>query len=214
MTVIVVRNRQKPFRVERARLHAPLPGRYFVHPKDQGVVPHRAFCRLQRATSEAITFAGFGVGSKGDLVSVHFKELGVLTGRISRTIGALMTVELQFETDSRRRKLDGLIGWLDRRHRLRLPENRRSNRFVPKDPVTLAMMPQGGLEEVYILDLSGSGAHIASSTMPRLGDPVMLGRVAGKVVRHTEEGFAMQFYENQPGNRVEALVSGQSIELI
>lgn len=205
----------KPFRVERSRLHAQWSGRYLVHPRSglPTVRPKPNWCRMQRATAEALAFVGFSGGNRGDVVSVSIKHLGVLHGRITRTIGALIMMDIDID-EARRQKLDARIGWLDRRHRLHLPEHRRSNRFEPKNPESRLLLPDGSGEECYILDLSMGGAFVTSAIRPRIGDTLALGRIVGKVLRHSEEGFAMQFHSPQAPDEVEHLAGWSTVELL
>jgi len=44
-----------------------------------------------------------------------------------------------------------------------------------------------------VIDISLSGAGLRSRSKPSIGSPVMLGRMRGRVVRHLEDGFAIEF---------------------
>ena len=54
-------------------------------------------------------------------------------------------------------------------------------------------MPNGVNLTCRIIDVSLSGAGIATDQRPPLGALVTLGKVQGRVVRHLEEGFAVEF---------------------
>ena len=60
-----------------------------------------------------------------------------------------------------------------------------------------------------IMDLSLSGAALAAEIKPLVGEPVTLGRVHARVVRHLEEGFAIEFVHPQLPETVEDNVSAQ-----
>ena len=60
-----------------------------------------------------------------------------------------------------------------------------------------------------IMDLSLSGAALAAEIKPLVGEPVTLGRVQARVVRHLEEGFAIEFVHAQLPETVEDNVSAQ-----
>ena len=51
--------------------------------------------------------------------------------------------------------------------------------------------------QVRIIDLSLSGAALAAESRPTVGSAVTLGRVQARVVRHLEEGFAVEFVHAQ-----------------
>ena len=59
-----------------------------------------------------------------------------------------------------------------------------------------------------IIDLSLSGAAIATDQRPELGALVTIGKTTGRVVRHLEEGFAVEFTRLQHPDFVEENVTG------
>ncbi|MGB3389402.1 MAG: PilZ domain-containing protein, partial [Pseudaminobacter sp.] len=58
-------------------------------------------------------------------------------------------------------------------------------------------------------DLSLSGAALSGAMRPLVGTDVMLGRVAARVVRHLEEGFAIEFNHPQSLETVEDNVTAR-----
>ena len=58
-----------------------------------------------------------------------------------------------------------------------------------------------------IIDLSLSGAAIAAEKRPPLHSHVSLGRVQSRVVRHLEEGFAIEFIHEQLAETLEDSVN-------
>ena len=69
-------------------------------------------------------------------------------------------------------------------------------------------MPNGTNIGIRIIDLSLSGAGIATDRRPEVGSPVTLGKIPGRVVRHLEEGFAMEFTRLQHPDSIEENVTG------
>ena len=57
-------------------------------------------------------------------------------------------------------------------------------------------------------DASRSGAAVATDQRPPIGALVTLGKVQGRVVRHLEEGFAIEFTRLQHSDFVEENVTG------
>ncbi|HEY4077296.1 MAG TPA: PilZ domain-containing protein [Rhizomicrobium sp.] len=55
--------------------------------------------------------------------------------------------------------------------------------------------PNGDKPACDVIDISLQGASLRTETRPPLGELVSLGRTFGRVVRHTDEGFAMRFVE-------------------
>jgi hypothetical protein len=48
-----------------------------------------------------------------------------------------------------------------------------------------------------IINVSLSGSSVACAVKPPIGTQVVLGRMRGRVVRHHEQGLALQFVELQ-----------------
>ena len=59
-----------------------------------------------------------------------------------------------------------------------------------------------------IIDVSQSGAGIATDQRPPIGSLVTLGKVQGRVVRHLEDGFAIEFTRLQHPDFLEENVCG------
>ena len=126
-------------------------------------------------------------GIAGDRVIAYVDHLGRLEGKIARLFpdGFAMTISA---TARKRDKLAAQLTWLANRHILDLPEDRRHGRMVPRNPVGRLIMPNGVNLTCRIIDVSESGAGIATKERPPLGTLVTLGTVQGRVVRHLEEG--------------------------
>jgi hypothetical protein len=146
-------------------------------------------------------------GIAGDRVIAYVDHLGRLEGKIARLFpdGFAMTISA---TARKRDKLAAQLTWLANRHILDLPEDRRHGRMVPRNPVGRLIMPNGVNLTCRIIDVSESGAGIATKERPPLGTLVTLGTVQGRVVRHLEEGFAIEFTRLQHPDSLEENVTG------
>jgi hypothetical protein len=89
-----------------------------------------------------------------------------------------------------------------------LPEDRRDGRITPRNPVTHLAMPNGMNMTCRIIDLSLSGAAVLTDQRPAIGMLVMLGKIQGRVVRHLEDGFAVEFTRLQHPDFLEESVCG------
>jgi len=96
-------------------------------------------------------------------------------------------------TPRKRDKMAAQLTWLANRQILNPPEDRRHDRIVPRNPSARIVLPDGTALLCRIIDMSLSGAAISSATRPAIGAKVMIGRVQAQVVRHLEEGFALEF---------------------
>ncbi len=113
-------------------------------------------------------------------------------------------------TPRRRDKLASVLTWLANRHELNLPEDRRHERFIPKNPVTRIVLPDGTAYMCHILDISLSGAALSCPARPPIGTELGLGKMRGRVVRHLEDGLAVEFAVIQNQALLEQQISGDS----
>jgi hypothetical protein len=149
-------------------------------------------------------------GAQGERIIAYVDHLGRLEGRITRSLpnGFAMTIAA---TPRKRDKLAAQLTWLANRHILDLPEDRRHGRIVPRNPMAQVIMPNGVNLTCRIIDVSQSGAGIATDERPPIGTLVTLGKVQGRVVRYIDDGFAVEFTRLQHLDFVEDdVTAGQS----
>jgi PilZ domain-containing protein len=146
-------------------------------------------------------------GQIGERVIAYVDHLGRLEGVIARQFqnGFAMTVAA---TTRKRDKLAAQLTWLANRHILNLPEDRRHGRFTPRNPSARLILPNGLNLACRVIDLSASGAALKTDQRPEIGALVTVGNVTGRVVRHLEEGFAVEFTRLQHPDFVEENVTG------
>jgi hypothetical protein len=146
-------------------------------------------------------------GQVGERVIAYVDHVGRLEGVIARQFqnGFAMTVAA---TSRKRDKLAAQLTWLANRHILNLPEDRRHGRFTPRNPSARLILPNGLNVACRVIDLSASGAAIKTEHRPEIGALITLGNATGRVVRHLEEGFAVEFTRLQHPDFVEENVTG------
>jgi hypothetical protein len=143
----------------------------------------------------------------GERVIAYIDHVGRLEGVAARLFanGFAMTIAA---TLRKRDKLAAQLTWLANRHLLAQPEDRRHGRFAPKNPMTMLVLPNGVNIGCRLIDLSLSGAGIATQQRPPIGALVTIGKVQGRVVRHLDEGFAVEFTRLQHPDFLEESVTG------
>ena len=146
-------------------------------------------------------------GAAGERIIAYVDHLGRLEGHIARVFqnGFAMTIS---STSRKRDKLAAQLTWLANRQILSLPEDRRHGRIAPRNPIARLIMPNGLNVSCRIIDVSQSGAGIATDQRPSVGSLVTLGKVQGRVVRHLEDGFAVEFTRLQHPDFLEENVTG------
>jgi hypothetical protein len=185
------------------RVSVNLLGRYML--ADRREFP----CQVVNMSPGGMALIAPVPGAPGERVIAYVDHLGRLEGHIARSLpnGFAMTISGTFR---KRDKLAAQLTWLANRHILGLPEDRRHGRIVPRNPLVQLVMPNGVNLTCRIIDVSPNRAGIATDQRPPMGALVTLGKVQGRVVRHLEEGFAVEFTRLQHLDFVEeAITAGQ-----
>jgi len=190
---------QERRRFQRVRIN--LLGRYML--ADRREYP----CQVANMSPGGMAVIAPVSGQEGERVIAYIDHVGRLEGAITRLYqnGFAMSVSA---TVRKRDKLAAQLTWLANRHILNLPEDRRHGRIIPRRPVTHLVMPNGVHLTCRIIDLSLSGSAIATDQRPALGVLVTLGTVQGRVVRHLEDGFAVEFTRLQHPDFLEESICG------
>jgi len=132
------------------------------------------------------------VGRIGERVIAYIDHIGRIEGRLVRQIDGGFAMNMAMSA-RKRDKLAAQLTWLANRNILNLPEDRRHDRFVPRNPFSKLILPDGTEMRCRILDISPSGAAVQIDPKPAVGTPVSLGMMRGRVVRRFEEGVAVEF---------------------
>lgn len=132
------------------------------------------------------------IGEPGERVIAYIDHIGRIEGVIVRTFqdGFAMTV---LASERKREKLAAQLTWLANRHELDLPEDRRHERIAPRNPISVLHLVDGRQYPCRIIDLSLSGAAVEIEVKPAIGVQVTLGTMRGQIVRHFEDGVAIEF---------------------
>jgi hypothetical protein len=183
------------------RVRVNLLGRYML--ADRREFP----CQVSDMSPGGMAVIAPVSGQVGERVIAYVDHVGRLEGVVTRLFqnGFAMTVAA---TTRKRDKLAAQLTWLANRHILNLPEDRRHGRFTPRNPAARLILPNGLNVACRIIDLSASGAAIKTDHRPEIGALVQLGNATGRVVRHLEEGFAVEFTRLQHPDFVEENVTG------
>jgi PilZ domain len=185
------------------RVKVNLLGRYML--ADRREFP----CQVVNMSPGGMALIAPIAGQPGERVVAYVDHLGRLEGKIARTMdnGFAMTISA---TLRKRDKLAAQLTWLANRQILNLPEDRRHSRFTPRNAMARLILPDGTNVPCRVIDLSQSGAAIGitSELRPPVGAVVTVGKTQGRVVRHIEDGFAIEFMRLQHPDFVEENVTG------
>jgi len=186
-------------RFQRVKVH--LLGRYML--ADRREFP----CQIINMSPGGLAMLAPGIGNVGERVVAYLDHIGRVEGKITRLLdnGFAMTVGA---TPRKRDKLAAQLTWLANRDILNLPEDRRHDRIVPHNTLAVIRFDNRDMP-CRIIDLSLSGAAIAADFRPAIGTLVALGQVQARVVRHLDEGFALEFTHIQSMETLESSVTAR-----
>ncbi len=139
----------------------------------------------------------------GERIIAYVDHIGRLEGNVVKLVDHGFIISLQ-ATDRKREKLAAQLTWLANKQELGLPEDRRHERIAPRSTRSELGLDDGRNYPCRIIDLSMSGAAIEIDVRPALGTPVRLGHMRGRVVRHFQEGVAIEFASQLTNENFEA----------
>lgn len=179
------------------RVKVSLLGRYML--EDKREYP----CQVIDMSPGGVAMYAPVLGRPGESVIAYIDHVGRIEGRLVRYVdnGFAMTIEA---TPRKRDKLAAQLTWLANRHVLGMPEDRRHERFTPRDPNSTITLADGTVSGCRIADLSLSGAAISTAKRPPVGSAILLGRIRGRVVRHLDTGIAIEFSSIQDPEMLES----------
>jgi hypothetical protein len=149
-------------------------------------------CQVVDMSPGNVAFRADRIGEPGEKVIAYIDHIGRVEGVVTRTLedGFAMTV---IASERKKDKLAAQLTWLANKHELDLPEDRRHERVAPRNPMSVLKLADGRQYQCRIVDLSLSGAAIEIEVKPALGVQVTLGTMRGQVVRHFDDGVALEF---------------------
>ena len=127
----------------------------------------------------------------GIKIVAYIDEIGRVEANVIAEFDGGIALEFILN-ESRRTRLEQKLKWLSENDK-EASNQRRHERFEPKDNKSHITMPDGRIYETEVIDISLSGAAVKTDIMPNLGTYVMLGKMRGRVVRYIEEGIAIEF---------------------
>jgi hypothetical protein len=196
LQVAPARNERRSFQRVRVKIY----GRFML--EDRSEHP----CQVIDMSPGDVAIRSDRPGEPGERVIAYLDHIGRVEGVVTRLTedGFAMTV---IASERKREKLAAQLTWLANKHELDLPEDRRHQRVAPRNPITVLQLGDGRQYRCRIVDLSLSGAAVEIEVRPALGVQVTLGAMRGQVVRHFQDGIAIEFAALQREETLEAAFS-------
>ena len=183
------------------RVKVDLLGRYML--EDRREFP----CQVVDMSPGGMAVIAPQCGKLGERVVAYIDHIGRLEGMIARIYPSGFSMSIS-ASQRKRDKLSAQLTWLANRSILDLPEDRRHQRVATRDQTTTVRMEAGAEEKCRIVDLSVSGVAVISDNRPPIGSTVRVGKAPGRVVRHLESGFAVEFTRVQNPDILKDTIAG------
>lgn len=136
-------------------------------------------------------------GAIGERVIVYLDQLGRVERLVARHTKNGFALQMSLPL-MKREKLAEQLTWLINRDALGMPEDRRHERVTPRATRAVLRLSDGNTHPVKLIDISLSGAALATEVQPPLGATVTIGQTSGTVVRHFMGGIAVEFFRPIP----------------
>ncbi len=172
------------------RVHVSVLGRYML--ADRREFPCQI---LEMSPGDALVIAPVA-GLAGEKVIAYVDHVGRIEGTIISPIEGGFQMDIA-ASPRKRDKMAAQLTWLANKDILNLPEDRRHERVVPDIRHSTVVLDDGRRYNCKIIDISLSGAAIELDVRPAMGTPVTLGRMRARVVRHFQNGVAVEFASAQ-----------------
>ena len=127
-------------------------------------------------------------------IVAYLDNLGRIEGIVARVFEGGLGVRI-LASAAKRERIANLLTWLA--NQKDLGDERKHERIVPRNNASKLILPSSAVHDCRVIDVSLSGASVVCALKPPLGTVVILGRMRGRVVRHHEQGIALEFVELQ-----------------
>jgi len=155
-------------------------------------------CRLTDISILGAAMTTPAILTVGEKIIVYLLHLGGLEGTVVRRFAGGFAMSIT-ATQRKRDKLAAQIQRLSRQGEIPEAEERQYPRRTPGHDIYALLLPDGAALECPMLDVSESGASIATPIKPPLGTEVIFANKRAWVVRHHAEGIAVEFVNERLG---------------
>jgi hypothetical protein len=158
-------------------------------------VPERsveADCRVVDFSPDGAGVTSAISASVGDRLVLYIAGFGRFEGTVVARERTRLGLRFQSGTAKRTRTAEQLLEYVAHgtTHRVPLRSALRAGEIPPLQNFVL---PDGGQAACEVIDIALGGALLRTQARPAIGELLGFGAAAARVVRHTDEGIAVQF---------------------
>jgi hypothetical protein len=132
----------------------------------------------------------------GEHVVAYFDHISGIEGPVVRSFDGGFAMAIT-ASQHKREKLAAQLTWLLNRHELPAGRERRHDRSTPHSDCASLKLDDDVVMQASLRNVSVSGASLTTEARPPIGSTAVLGRLRCRVVRHHEEGIAVEFIDVQ-----------------
>lgn len=166
------------------RIILPLKVRYISTDKEE----HRG--RVLNISSQGALIRALPGVHHGDRVLLYIDKLGRFSGEALRIERDGFAVKFNLKKERKQRLADKLIWLLNGGEN---EFNRRRAQRIRQNKPAIAVLQDASNRPCTILDISMTGASLAITPKPPIGDRITVGRMTAEVVRHHDRGVGVMF---------------------
>jgi PilZ domain len=185
-----VLSRIVPDRRRHKRISVTLLGRFMRENKEEHT------CKLIDISAGGAAVMSSVAVPMGERLVAYFDHIGGIEGSVVRTFDGGFAIKID-ATRHKREKLAAQLTWLANRGESGQSDARRHERISPSNGESTLQLAEGIVLPCRVLDVSISGASIATPARPEIGSEVVLGKLRARVMRHHPQGFGVQFLDIQ-----------------
>lgn len=163
-------------------------------------------CRARSISAFEAVLNAPVAGEPGDSFTATLEGLGIVRGQVTRVLPDGFAASFDC-TEAERAQLGARIDWLKRKSLKAVSDRRQHKRVLPRETRAKLVLGDNTRFDCFLIDMSQSGVAISADVLPPLGTLAGVGAVPGRVVRHLEAGFAVQFNQLQTLDQLEAMLT-------
>jgi hypothetical protein len=168
------------------RVKVDLPGRLFV-PTDS----REAACKIVEMSPGGASVECELLPALGTQIILYVERLGRFEGAVARANPQGFGVRFS-STQLKRERTAEQLTLLANKSLVDESDLRRDERIPTKGQTRFARS-DGSMVDCEVVDLSTSGISLKTRVRPAVGEFVLIGHMAGRVVRHHAEGVGIEF---------------------
>lgn len=180
-----------------------IPARYILTRQIGPNGQRREFSgRVVKLSPHEMVLAAPVKGVIGERVITTLWEFGKFQGSIVKTLELGFAIAVTM-ADAERDKFAAKIEWYEKHKNHDLPDSRTGKRIIPQNPHSVVILSDGTIVGAFIIDMSVTGVAVSADVDLALGEPIAVGTIVGRVVRHFPGGFGVKFVETQDPHALE-----------